>query len=71
MIPLLIDCDPGIDDAVALMLEHVELGELARRLRAAIAQVLNEDKVRTGDLGGTASTREFAEAVIRRAAAGS
>ncbi|MEA2740969.1 MAG: hypothetical protein QOH05_4276, partial [Acetobacteraceae bacterium] len=35
-------------------------------LRKAIDQVLNEDKTRTGDLGGTASTSDFAKAVISR-----
>jgi isocitrate/isopropylmalate dehydrogenase len=32
--------------------------------------VLADTDVRTGDLGGTASTKEFAQAVIRRAAGG-
>ncbi len=57
--------------AAGLMLEHVGQGDLARRLRAGVVQTLNEDMVRTGDLGGTASTKQFADAVIRRAAAGS
>ena len=55
--------------AAGLMLEHVGRGDLARRLQTGIAQALNEDMVRTGDLGGTASTKKFAQAVIRRAAA--
>jgi hypothetical protein len=37
-------------------------------LRAAIDAVINLDKLRTSDMGGTASTRAFAEAVARRAA---
>ena len=53
--------------AAGLMLEHVGRGDLARRLQTGIAQTLNEDMVRTGDLGGTASTEQFAQAVIRRA----
>jgi len=56
--------------AAGLMLEHVGRGDLARRLQTGVAQALNEDMVRTGDLGGTASTKEFAQAVIRRAVAG-
>jgi isocitrate dehydrogenase (NAD+) len=52
--------------AAAMMLDHVGRGELARRLRKAIDQTLNEDKVRTGDLGGTSSTRVFAEAIVGR-----
>lgn len=45
--------------AAALMLDHVELVGLGDRLRQAIDATLNIGKVRTGDLGGTASTREF------------
>src|SRR5258708_4386459 len=40
----------------ALMLDHCGLSSLANRLRAAIDQTLNEDKVRTRDLCGTTST---------------
>ena len=56
--------------AAGLMLEHVGHGDLARRLQTGVAQALNEDMARTGDLGGTASTKEFAQAVIRRAVTG-
>ena len=52
--------------AAAMMLEHVGHGDLARRLRLGIDQTLNEEKVRTGDLGGTASTEEFTRALISR-----
>ncbi len=52
--------------AAGLMLEHVGRLELAQRLRAAIDAAINEDKVRTRDLGGSASTKEFAAAVARR-----
>ncbi|MDD5247680.1 MAG: isocitrate/isopropylmalate family dehydrogenase [Rhodocyclaceae bacterium] len=55
--------------AAAMMLDHVDRRDLAARLRQAIDQVLNEDKVRTGDLGGTASTKEYTAALIRRVAA--
>lgn len=51
--------------AGALMLEHVGSPETAIRLRQAIDRVLNEPAVRTPDLGGRASTREFSEALIR------
>jgi isocitrate dehydrogenase (NAD+) len=53
--------------AAAMMLDHVDRNDLAQRLRKAIHQTLNEDKVRTGDLGGTASTKEFAQAIVARA----
>ena len=53
--------------AAGLMLDHVDRADLAKRLRAAIDAALNQDNIRTRDLGGTASTQEFAQAVIRRA----
>ena len=46
--------------------DHIDRSELAHRLRKAINQTLNEDQVRTGDLGGKASTKEFAQAIVRR-----
>jgi isocitrate dehydrogenase (NAD+) len=52
--------------AAALMLEHVGRDELAGRLRRAIDLTLREDRVRTPDLGGTASTAAFGQAVARR-----
>ncbi|MGH7590641.1 MAG: isocitrate/isopropylmalate family dehydrogenase, partial [Gemmatimonadales bacterium] len=54
--------------AAAMLLDHI--GEVARgdRLRAAVKQVIVEDQVRTRDLGGTASTVEFGDAVARRVA---
>ena len=52
--------------AAAMMLEHVNRADLARRLRAAVDRTLCEDNVRTGDLGGKATTKEFSRAVVRR-----
>jgi isocitrate dehydrogenase (NAD+) len=52
--------------AAAMMLEHAGRTDLARRMRLGIDQTLNEDKVRTGDLGGTASTEELTRALISR-----
>jgi isocitrate dehydrogenase (NAD+) len=52
--------------AGGLMLNQVGRNDLAQRMRTAIDQTLNQDKVRTRDLGGTASTQEFAQAVVRR-----
>jgi isocitrate dehydrogenase (NAD+) len=54
--------------AAAMMLDHVDLADEARRLRAAIHTALNVDQVRTGDLKGTATTRQFADAVCARLA---
>jgi isocitrate dehydrogenase (NAD+) len=52
--------------AAAMMLEHCRLPELAVRLRTAIDETLNLDQVRTGDLGGRASTAQFTRAVCTR-----
>jgi isocitrate dehydrogenase (NAD+) len=54
--------------AAAMMLDH--LGELdaARRLRRAVEDVIVTDGIRTRDLGGSASTKEFGDAVARRVA---
>ncbi len=52
--------------AAALMLDHIKLGDMAARLRKAIDETLNVDRVRTGDLGGTASTAAFTQALVRR-----
>ncbi|NML17590.1 isocitrate/isopropylmalate family dehydrogenase [Azohydromonas caseinilytica] len=52
--------------AAAQMLDHVKLGDKAARLRQAIHDTLNVDQVRTGDLGGKASTREYTQALVSR-----
>ena len=52
--------------AAAMMLDHVDRSDLADRMRKGIDQTLNEDKVRTGDLGGTASTEDFVQAIVHR-----
>ena len=36
------------------------------RLRTAIDRALNTDGVKTGDLGGNATTKQFTEAVVSR-----
>ncbi|MGH7700408.1 MAG: isocitrate/isopropylmalate dehydrogenase family protein [Gemmatimonadales bacterium] len=52
--------------AAAMMLDHVDQGDAAARLRRAIEAAVVQDGVRTRDLGGHASTAEFAGAVARR-----
>ena len=52
--------------AAVMMLDHAGHEDLAIRLRSALDLVLTEDNIRTRDLGGSASTREFAAAVVRR-----
>ena len=49
-----------------MMLRHIDEGAAAERVMAALAAVLSEGAVRTRDVGGTASTLEFADAVAGR-----
>ena len=53
--------------AAAMMLDHVGRKDLGDRLRKAIDETLNVDKVRTRDLGGSAGTKEFTKALVARA----
>jgi isocitrate/isopropylmalate dehydrogenase len=46
------------------MLEHMGLGEEGRRLEAAVGRVYRDGKTLTPDQGGTAKTREVAQAVL-------
>jgi isocitrate dehydrogenase (NAD+) len=52
--------------SAAMMLDHVGLRDKGRAIRDAVDKVLLEDKVRTGDLGGTANTKQFTKAVVSR-----
>jgi isocitrate dehydrogenase (NAD+) len=52
--------------AAAMMLDHVGEREAATRLRNAIEQTIAVDNIRTRDLGGSASTINFAQAVASR-----
>ena len=52
--------------AAGMMLDHVKRKDLGDRLRQAIDDVLNKDMVRTGDLGGKASTDQYAKALVAR-----
>ena len=52
--------------AAGLMLGHVGHTDQATRLRRAIDAAMNQDCIRTRDLGGTATTTEFAAAVEHR-----
>ena len=52
--------------AAGLMLDHVNRSDLANPLRGAVLKTLQEDGVRTRDLGGEATTRDFAAAIVRR-----
>ncbi len=50
--------------SAAMMLEWLELREESKRLQDALNTVYGGNQVRTGDLGGSATTREFTDAVI-------
>jgi isocitrate dehydrogenase (NAD+) len=52
--------------AAAMMLDHIGQLREASRLRHALETVIVKDNVRTKDLGGSASTTDFARAVARR-----
>jgi len=52
--------------AACMMLDHVGEQERATRVRRALERTIRQDGIRTRDLGGHASTLEFADAVCRR-----
>jgi isocitrate dehydrogenase (NAD+) len=51
--------------SAVLMLRHIDEGPAADRIMRALGTVLTAGAVRTRDLGGTASTLEFADAVSK------
>ena len=50
--------------SACLMLEHLDDADTARRIRDAIDSVIVEGAVRTPDMGGRASTRDYTQALI-------
>ena len=54
--------------AACLMLEHTGDGARAARIRTAFETTVREKKTVTPDLGGTATTSQFADAIIARVA---
>ena len=48
------------------MLEHLEMGETAERIRSAVADVIRSGDRTTRDLGGSHGTTDFTQAVIDR-----
>src|SRR6059058_2126306 len=49
-----------------LMLRHIEERAAADKIETAMLNIYREGKVRTRDIGGTASTNEFADEIIRK-----
>lgn len=56
----------AIISSAALMLRHLNEGSAADRVETAVASVLEEGKVRTPDMGGTARTMDVADAIATR-----
>ena len=54
--------------SAAMMLDHLQIGDAAREIEAAVAAVLAGGKVRTPDLGGSSSTEAVAAAVLEKLA---
>ncbi|MGQ0704242.1 MAG: isocitrate/isopropylmalate dehydrogenase family protein [Gemmatimonadales bacterium] len=54
--------------AAAMLLDHLEEREAGERLRHALAATIRQAGIRTRDLGGSAGTREFGNAVAARLA---
>ena len=52
--------------AACMMLEYMTDGERARKIRNALESTIRDKKVVTRDLGGTASTDQFTDAIIAR-----
>ena len=52
--------------SACMMLEHMGRTDCAAKIRRAVDQVLAEGKVMTPDLGGTAGTAEYRDAIIGR-----
>jgi isocitrate dehydrogenase (NAD+) len=51
--------------SACLMLEHIGQPVTANRIRSALDLVVLEGRARTGDMGGSSSTRQFTDALIR------
>jgi len=54
--------------AAIMMLRHIDEGAAADRVMTGLGRVLSGARTRTRDLGGTASTSEFADALCRAVA---
>lgn len=51
--------------SACMMLEHLNYPAEAARIRKAVQQVLSETDIRTPDLGGTATTTAYTDAIIQ------
>ncbi len=55
----------GLMLSACMLLEHIDQGDAAARLRKGIHAALADPATRTGDLGGRANTAAYTDAVIR------
>ena len=51
--------------SAVLMLRHLDMNDIADRLRGGLIDVVRDGTKLTRDVGGTANTTEFTEAVAR------
>lgn len=49
--------------SACMMLRHMNLAPLADKIQSAVFRVISEGKVRTRDLGGSATCNQFTEAI--------
>jgi isocitrate/isopropylmalate dehydrogenase len=52
--------------SAAMMLDHLQATDAAKRVERAVADVLAEGRRRTPDIGGTSSTVEVTDAVLEK-----
>lgn len=55
----------GLLLSACLMLDHLEQRDVADRIRAAVQTVVTDGTVRTIDMGGSATTKDFTAALVR------
>ena len=51
--------------SAAMMLEHLQVAEPAAALHRAVSELLKSDGPRTPDLGGTGSTSQVGDALLK------
>ena len=56
----------GMVWSISMMLDHLGLSEASDLLMRAMAETLRNNGVRTPDLGGTGSTRDVTDDILRR-----
>jgi isocitrate/isopropylmalate dehydrogenase len=51
--------------SACMLLDHVDQQDVGDRIRGAVHRVVHEGSVRTVDMGGDATTRDFTDALVR------